>query len=370
MSNALNNAIKLAGQASVKDYGAKGDGSTDDTTAFNSTSSQSAPWNIPAGAYKFASNVTVPVKESTVTTAPGVTFPTGLLDQSNIIPYIGTSPNYGFLTQYRIASSAYNGYGNIAGISSVLIGNTTSAASVAMYANGVVNATGNRSWGINAGTYVQAAGTGIAAEFDSNNNFAGGISYGVAINAVGTQTSEAGIVISNNNAAVNFRYGISFNNTSGGTCVGTAAIYMNAGSIPYFISVGGTFTTAELNLPSFIVGATTPSVNSILRVLGSASGTPVLAAIGGATNATVNIQGKGTGGVSLIAGDASTKLQVGTVGVGFFGVTPAAQGTGYGTPTSISKTASLPGTTATLAQVGGTLAALIADLKANGLIGA
>lgn len=42
---------------------------------------------------------------------------------------------------------------------------------------------------------------------------------------------------------------------------------------------------------------------------------------------------------------------------------------GYGTPTSVSKTSSLPGTAASLAQVGGTLAALIADLKSQGVIG-
>jgi len=43
---------------------------------------------------------------------------------------------------------------------------------------------------------------------------------------------------------------------------------------------------------------------------------------------------------------------------------------GYGTPTSVSKTSSLPGTAASLAQVGGTLAALIVDLKNQGVIGA
>lgn len=41
---------------------------------------------------------------------------------------------------------------------------------------------------------------------------------------------------------------------------------------------------------------------------------------------------------------------------------------GYGVPTSVAKTASLPGTASTLAQVGGTLAALIVDLKAIGVI--
>lgn len=55
--------------------------------------------------------------------------------------------------------------------------------------------------------------------------------------------------------------------------------------------------------------------------------------------------------------------------LGFYGATTlVSQATGYGTPTNVSKTASLTGNTATLAQVGGTLAALIVDLKALGLI--
>lgn len=41
--------------------------------------------------------------------------------------------------------------------------------------------------------------------------------------------------------------------------------------------------------------------------------------------------------------------------------------TGYGTPTNVSKTINLPGTAATLAQVGGTLAALIVQLKLQGI---
>lgn len=55
--------------------------------------------------------------------------------------------------------------------------------------------------------------------------------------------------------------------------------------------------------------------------------------------------------------------------VGFYGATPPTQPTGYGTPTSVSLTANFPGTGATLAQTGGTLAALITNLKATGIIG-
>jgi hypothetical protein len=59
----------------------------------------------------------------------------------------------------------------------------------------------------------------------------------------------------------------------------------------------------------------------------------------------------------------------GSAALGFYGSAAVVLPVGYGTPTSVSKTASLAGTTATLAQVGGTLAALIQDLKSQGLIG-
>lgn len=56
--------------------------------------------------------------------------------------------------------------------------------------------------------------------------------------------------------------------------------------------------------------------------------------------------------------------------LGFFGVTPALRPASYGTPTNVSKTASLAGTSASLSEVGGTLAALIADLKTLGILAA
>lgn len=56
--------------------------------------------------------------------------------------------------------------------------------------------------------------------------------------------------------------------------------------------------------------------------------------------------------------------------LGFFGATPVAQATGFGTPTGASRLANFPGATATLTQTTGAVADMIAIFKALGLFGA
>ncbi len=75
-------------------------------------------------------------------------------------------------------------------------------------------------------------------------------------------------------------------------------------------------------------------------------------------------------GAGTVASRFSVQFDGTNTKMGFFGAVPAVQPTGYGTPTAATKTASLPGTGATLAQVGGTLGALILELKTLGIIGA
>ncbi len=101
---------------------------------------------------------------------------------------------------------------------------------------------------------------------------------------------------------------------------------------------------------------------------------------------SAQVSGGGTGDIALTTGPGSTGIGAlyannfgnvafqwsesgGNVFLGFYGASPADQRVGYGTPTNVSKTASLAGTSASLAEVGGTLAALITDLKTLGLIG-
>lgn len=88
----------------------------------------------------------------------------------------------------------------------------------------------------------------------------------------------------------------------------------------------------------------------------------------------LTINGKSTvssdGSNNTLLGNSTTGTKLQGNALGFYGATPVSVPSGYGTPTAVSKTASLGGTGATLAQVGGTLAALIVDLKSQGLIAA
>jgi hypothetical protein len=65
----------------------------------------------------------------------------------------------------------------------------------------------------------------------------------------------------------------------------------------------------------------------------------------------------------------NTVMQLTATGFGVFGVTPAAQSTGYGTPTGGAKQASFAASTITLPNLAAAVAQLILDLKAFGYLG-
>jgi polygalacturonase len=52
--------FKLQEIVSVKDFGAVGDGTTDDTTAFVNALAASTSIYVPVGTYKLTSNITIP----------------------------------------------------------------------------------------------------------------------------------------------------------------------------------------------------------------------------------------------------------------------------------------------------------------------
>lgn len=66
-----------------------------------------------------------------------------------------------------------------------------------------------------------------------------------------------------------------------------------------------------------------------ITVSGTAAGggAPIISATGSDTNLMVNVRGKGSSGVQLQAGDSTTKVQVTTTGLGFFGTTAIAKPT-------------------------------------------
>jgi hypothetical protein len=99
------------------------------------------------------------------------------------------------------------------------------------------------------------------------------------------------------------------------------------------------------------------------------------AAISGGSTGALGLSPAGTNTGTLYSnGFGSANFKWGYSGsaatLGFFGATPIVKPSSYGTPTNVSKISSFSGTAATLADTGGTLAALITDLKSLGIIGA
>lgn len=157
-----------------------------------------------------------------------------------------------------------------------------------------------------------SGGTGIACELDSYNTASGGLAYGLAIDAIGTYPSEAAIVIQNNNSTAWFKTGISFNNANGtGTIASDGAmISANAGTVGYYLKCETTATVAEIQLPSFVVGPTAASLNSIIRVDSSATNTPTISGVGSASIISPILKSKGNNSSTFINIDGSTGLRV------------------------------------------------------------
>lgn len=90
---------------------------------------------------------------------------------------------------------------------------------------------------------------------------------------------------------------------------------------------------------------------------------------GQVSNVGTQVWGLGYGSNQSVLG--GTALQWGTTpSIGFLGASPAAQITGWGTPTGASIQNNFAGGAATLATLGAAVAKLITDLKTFGLYGA
>ena len=139
------------------------------------------------------------------------------------------------------------------------------------------------------------------------------------------------------------------------------------GTLPLVYTIGDTLYASDTRKLSILPGNTVAVQKYLTQSgTGSASAAPVWTVFPTVLSASAVIA---IGAVQIKDGSGNAVVEVsGTKLLSFYGATAVAQAAGYGTPTGVSKTANLPGTGATLAQVGGTLAALIVDLKALGLI--
>lgn len=115
------------------------------------------------------------------------------------------------------------------------------------------------------------------------------------------------------------------------------------------------------SLLSLRVSGVASAVNYLQTFNAATAGSPTIAAVGGDTNISMNILGKGSGGVALLAGGAAVKFEVNATGIGFFSTTPVAAKAGWGLPTgTLSRTtyAAYAGQTHTGSYVQATVQAL------------
>ncbi|WP_188263174.1 hypothetical protein [Azospirillum tabaci] len=360
--------------------GTVGNGVADDRAALVSWAAGTS-LRLLADPYKMSSNYAIPEKNVRISIEPGTRFPgPGLFDMGNLTKYIGATPTLAYEALFATVDSTLAAYQHVVGISSFL--KATVAAGpvlVALYGNAEAAVAGASVFGSNFGVLVSAPGaTGIACEIDSHVTAAGD-GYALLLNAVGSHPSRAALVISNNAIPSTFDVGISFNNAHNGNVItaGGDAIRMGEGAVGTLLRCLASCTVAEIDIPSWCVGPTVANLNSRLRTDGSAVGTPKLWGEGSAgiispiiqskgdnssiflnvgtatvlratglivngdylkvsngtggafvtvdgasTNAEVQVEGKGSGGVNLLAGDNTSKFRVSVAGIGFYGIAP------------------------------------------------
>lgn len=74
------------------------------------------------------------------------------------------------------------------------------------------------------------------------------------------------------------------------------------------------------------LAAVASAVNGVSITAEATGNTPVIEARGGDTNIGLNLNPKGTGSVSLRSGSDAQRIDVNNTGIGFYGLTPVAQG--------------------------------------------
>lgn len=374
-------------------FGADPTGSTNVVSAF--TSMLASPVGIqivPAGTYKFDTSFTPAARDLTMLVDPKAVFTgAGTLNFNNQIPF--QHPNTWVQNLMRKTfDSAWDDYWDAFLLGGMVVATGTSRA-VALYGRGNASANGSRAWGGNVvGAVDVDGGIAIALEVDCQIVGAGNTtaqSYGVVIAASGDLPSRNAIQIQASNANSPFTDGIFFNFRAGniGFVSNLVKIEGDGDGLStcarFLYATQARATGAEIDFPSFVVGATPVAAVNRLKVSGGATGDDVsfessstvdtnvniiyaakgtgiqqfrsggtggsnefrvgngngteyvearsgigagvLIARGTATNCDVIVIGKGTGGSRLRDGASNDKIQVNTTGIGFNGSPPIAK---------------------------------------------
>ncbi len=205
---------KLDTFATPKDFGALGNGSADDTAAFQLASSNLATsgiFEIPYGNYKINSAITWNSPKVDLTIDPQAAFSgSWLFDLGTFIPN-QTTPIY----SNKLNTQIYNtsAYGNIFQ-NATYIKQTGSTPAHAVFGQGE-SASGGLAWGGRfVGVVSDNTAGGIATALavnPINNGGTDATAYGIIVAARGTAQAENAIQIQCNDATAEFKDGIMFN---------------------------------------------------------------------------------------------------------------------------------------------------------------
>lgn len=291
---------KLRERVSVGDFGAVGDGVANDRTAFVNAYTQAVAvgekLHVPLGNYNFTSDYTPALANFQASIAPGAEWNgTGLLRFDNLIPHQIT-PILGKDHISGIYDASYSAYENVFQRSSYVRADASGFPLVAQFGEGEAAASGATSWGGNFVGVASASGAvAIASEINPVVTAAGGAAYGQIIASAGSQPASAAIQIQSNENASRFTHAVIFNNGTHDVTTGSILRGTTGAAARGLDFSAMSFGTAEIEFPSFVVGPTVGSLNSAIRVDGSASGNPTISAAGSATNSNLNLFAKGTG---------------------------------------------------------------------------
>ena len=312
---------------SSKAYGTVADGSTDDLAKLQSLDNSTAEVKyLPSGDYYLSANWEPPTQDFALTSAPDIEFSNARPDLNNLIPYQNSPGDLWSQSLIRKTyGAAWAGFGNIFQTASFAKSDITTVPVVAVFGQGEGTVAGSKVWGGNFVAYANnATATSIGIELNCGVLTAGGSAYGLVVAAAGAagQPKNA-IQIQTNTVAGQFIDGINFQfDATLGSITGDLIHTVGASGATCEKLIGLTglkATTAEIDIPSFAVAATPATVDGRIIITASTDANATVGVAATSTNANLTIKPKGTGNIQLTDGSNNLKLDVGDVGIGFFG---------------------------------------------------
>jgi hypothetical protein len=313
---------------SARDAGALGDGTTDDSTAFENGMQASAstttgiPFTVGTGEYAINTNIASSTTFGTASGGAGVngavridpqaTFP-GTYGPPNLTNLTGLGNHGSGLDFVQKTFDSTWTTTNVFVFCRSGISDGTTGNLVVVQATANSNTSGADVWAGEFSIIANAASANLTSIQVGGRNNAGtsAILNGIVASCGGTYASNNVLIIQGENSSLNWTNGIVFNNVLGnqpavsgdliqslnGTC--TNGINLS-GTFTKGITISGTFSSAQLQLPSLVVGPTITSQVNYLQIAGATSGNaPVLSAQGSNLNIGITLEPKGNGYVDL-----------------------------------------------------------------------